>query len=94
MSRPEPEINLTKIAFPSDRLTVKMLRERLPQYFDNPARNPRVDSGEWGAMLGFERYVAKLAFDDALGKPVSQTALSAILAWSKRMQIRLITVKA
>ena len=73
MSDSEPQLDLTKIAFPSDSLTVKKLREVLPQHFDNPSRGPHVEAnGEWEAMLSFERSVAKHAFDAARGKTISQ----------------------
>ncbi len=89
MSESEPQLDLTKIAFPSDSLTVKKLREVLPRYFDNPSRGPFVEAnGEWEAMLSFERWIAELAFDAARGETISQFDAMRGLTLSQSIQRR------
>ena len=76
----ESSIDFTRIEFPSDRLTVKVLRQKFPEVFDRP---PRDGSRLWrrptqqenndletlvGGILNTERELAARAFYAATGK--------------------------
>jgi hypothetical protein len=63
LSNPKPRLDLLKIDFPTDNLTIKAIRQRFPQ----------VDAGNFGdielsGMLSLERDLAKAAFDEVLGR--------------------------
>ena len=69
----KPQFDSSKIAYPTDRLTVKQLRELYPDDFDKPYGAGGVScdlDGECNAILSFERRVAYAAFRAALGDPV------------------------
>ena len=68
-----PQIDLTKIAFPSDRLTIGTLRKHHPAELDSdnaPDFEKRSHSlrAELGDMLFVERSIAQDAFNSALGR--------------------------
>ena len=85
----DPGLDLLRIEFPSDRLTVRQVREREPD-LDGPhpdfgpsyRRNAEsvepvnYPSLQW--VLTWERHVARLAYDIAIGKG---PALGKWLAW-------------
>lgn len=70
MSDQQPKLDLTKITFPTDRLSIKDLRGRFPKEFDDERveffNSAPGDSLE--ATLQLERTIAQWAFDVALGK--------------------------
>jgi hypothetical protein len=79
MPDPEPQIDFTRIEFPTDRLTVKELRKALPHCFDLPAPEGPHHQREGffkreslesylGGIINAEREVAALAFHTALGQ--------------------------
>lgn len=75
MPHQEPHVDLTKIAFPSDRLTIKHLRNLYPKEFDegratNFCRRP---AEELNAMLSYERGVATEAFETTMGRASPQS---------------------
>jgi alpha-D-ribose 1-methylphosphonate 5-triphosphate synthase subunit PhnI len=86
MTEPEPKIDLTKIAFPSDKLTVKMLRTACPEGFDvdcpkdSLALADRKDRGYYDrrsfdeflgmGLIDIERLVAERAFKVSLGQSI------------------------
>src|SRR5262245_44802504 len=70
MPSPEPEIDLTKIAFPSDSLTIKRLRELVPNRIDDDTFVGLSRWDEIDAHLSFEREIAERTFDKARGKPL------------------------
>jgi hypothetical protein len=73
MSDQPPLIDLTRIAFPTDRLTVKELRERNPLDFDRLDKkdgSPKSTEENFHTVLDCEREVAWRAFRAALGQPV------------------------
>jgi hypothetical protein len=81
MSAPEPQLDLTKINFPTDRLSIKDLRTMFPEGFDRLDQWGRADGAEFFRdqsdrgyeiliwMLNTERKVAELAFNRATGRP-------------------------
>jgi hypothetical protein len=81
MSDSIPQIDFTKIAFPSDRITVKSLRDAFPHSFDLPAHSfdqSSTRSYERGSVaqaldgiIDAERLLAGIAFKRALGQPMS-----------------------
>jgi hypothetical protein len=84
MTATEPAIDLTKIEFPTDRLTVKMLRTAFPWGFDvEPPPNPVLDrllgrplrrqslDDVLAYIVDSERILADMAFKAALGKTIS-----------------------
>jgi hypothetical protein len=84
----EPQLDLTKIAFPTDRLSIKDLRRLLPDGFDRlgfggePERVHYFQMGsKYGGeelrwMLNAERAVASWAFNAALGRASSEVMTS------------------
>jgi hypothetical protein len=82
MTATEPTVDFTQIEFPSDKLTVKMLREAWPDAFDMdrldelgraPYRRYKrhaIDSILGESMIDLERMVAERAFKVALGQSV------------------------
>ena len=61
-----PELDLTKLDFPTDALTVKQLRQLFPKSFDHTNQQeklPRIPP-----LLADERGVAEFAFAEALGR--------------------------
>jgi hypothetical protein len=83
MTATEPVIDLTKIEFPTDRLTVKMLRKVSPQGFDvEPPPDPVLDrllnrplrrqslDDVLACVIDAERILAEMAFKSALGQSI------------------------
>lgn len=83
MTDTEPAIDLTKIEFPTDKLTVKMVRKAYPQGFDvEPSPNSVVDrlrrrplrreslDNILACIVDFERILADVAFKTARGQSV------------------------
>jgi hypothetical protein len=69
MTSTEPQIDFTKIAFPSDQLSVKRLRELFPELIDKSIHGVKYfGEDELTAMMNFERGIAQRAFDAAIGK--------------------------
>jgi hypothetical protein len=69
----KPYFDSRKIAYPTDQLTVKQLRQLYPDDFDKDggAGGPGCPlDGECQAILAFERRVAYAAFLAAVGEPV------------------------
>jgi hypothetical protein len=72
MPAQEPQVDLTKINFPTDRLSIKRLRERCPNDFD--AADDRVKffgtalGDDLTATLQLERTIARMTFDVAMGR--------------------------
>lgn len=64
-TNPEPRIDLLKIAFPTDNLTIKAIRERFPQ-IDAGKHGRSLERIELQGMLSLERDLAKTAFDAVL----------------------------
>ena len=84
MAETEPAIDFTKVAFPTDKLTIKALRENRPHAFDvePPAKWKHLISGQrsnqfllmsldtlLGATLDFERILAEEVFRKELDLP-------------------------
>lgn len=70
----DPQLDLTKIAFPTDRLSIKELRKLYPAEFDAEALtqfNHR-PAAELNATFSVERAVAKAAFEATLGRASPQ----------------------
>lgn len=73
-----PEIDVTKIDFPSDELTIKAIRQRWPKSIDKREDNPYVDGiprllaqptgEELFSMLKMERDLATATFNMELGR--------------------------
>jgi len=72
VSSQEPRIDLAKITFPSDRLTIATLRELFPPLFDVPGKSVKYFEDErrqdLESMMEAERRTARRAFDAALGR--------------------------
>src|SRR4051812_14903793 len=76
VERPEPKIDLAKIDFPSDGLTIKTLRRVHPEQVDT-REDIDLFSKDYGGsagdmvtgMLGAERDLATAAFNRTLGIP-------------------------
>jgi hypothetical protein len=70
-----PQIDHTKIDYPSDALTIKDLRKLSPRDFDVKdsvgGLIPEIPD-EIGTMIQWERYLAGYAFDLALGRPIHE----------------------
>jgi len=76
MSEQNPQLDLTKISFPTDRLSIKDLRNLFPEKFDMV--DGRVQFSGFGrvgddleATLQLERHVARSVFDAAMGRASS-----------------------
>jgi len=69
-SNPEPRLDLTRIDFPSDRITIKNLRQLSPQAFDPRSKEwaDFEDDLELPGFLRLERDLANAAFDAVLGR--------------------------
>ena len=72
-----PRIDLCKLNYPSDSITIRDLRRIYPQGFTQHETDPRHVpffnsdlSDEFSTMLEFERTLAEYAFDEALGRPI------------------------
>jgi hypothetical protein len=84
MTDAEPKIDFAAIDYPTDRLTVKMMRQRTPHAFDvepqpewaylvteKRSRFPRISMDDvFAHAIDSERQLAEWAFKKALGKPV------------------------
>jgi hypothetical protein len=85
MTDVEPQIDFAAIDYPSDKLTVKMLRNRNPHAFDieprqewgpyrvteSRSRFPRMSMDDvLGHAVDSERQLAEWAFKQALGQPI------------------------
>jgi hypothetical protein len=76
VERPQPQIDFTKMDFPSDGLTIGTLRRVHPEQVDT-GEDINLFSKDYGGsagdmvtgMLGAERDLAAAAFNRALGKP-------------------------
>jgi hypothetical protein len=89
MTATEPQIDFTRIEFPTDKLTIKDLRKTDPEAFDvEPAKKPGRPDHLWprplhrmsldtllAATLDSERILAEMAFKTALGQPVKITGM-------------------
>jgi hypothetical protein len=66
----EPQIDFTRIDFPSDSLTIQAVRRRFPEALDGKAAGTHLDLEkiDLPGMLRIERTLAKEAFEVALGK--------------------------
>jgi len=84
MTDTAPKIDLAAIDYPTDKLTVKMIRKRFPKAFDvepesdaytgnglRPLHRVSIDN-VLAAVVDYERVLADWAFKDALGQPVSK----------------------
>jgi hypothetical protein len=83
MTEPEPKVDFTQIDFPSDELTVKVLRKAFPDGFDvdvakdslslsdDRAYVRRTMDDGLGGFIDVERMVAERAFKVALGQSVT-----------------------
>lgn len=72
MTKHEPAIDIARISFPSDRLTVKAIRVAEPNLFDHPdvwVRSAAGDDSNFLLMLRDERAIAYKAFAKTLGLP-------------------------
>jgi hypothetical protein len=83
MTAAKPAIDFARLSFPTDELTIRMLRERHPHVFDSEptgrfAGNPRRNSGYYergsidgliGSTINFERMLAEMAYRAELGLP-------------------------
>jgi hypothetical protein len=65
-TNPKPHIDLLKIDFPTDRLTIKAIRQRFP-VIDADRLND-FDDIELPGLLSLERDLAKAAFDAVFGR--------------------------
>ena len=65
-TNPEPHIDLLKIAFPTDNLTIKAIRQQFPEIDGD--RLYDFDDIELPGMLSLERDLATAAFDAVLGR--------------------------
>jgi hypothetical protein len=63
---PKPHIDLLKIDFPTDRLTIKAIRRRFPEI--DADRLNDFDDIELDGLLSLERDLARAAFDAVLGR--------------------------
>jgi hypothetical protein len=83
MTATNPTIDLTRIKFPTDKLTVRMLRKAYPAAFDvEPPPNPILDENRQrplrrqsldavlACVVDSERILAEMAFKAALGRVV------------------------
>ncbi len=82
MTDTEPKIDFTQIEFPSDKLTIKMLRQVWPDATDvdrwrDTGRAPHrvyvrhsLDNVLGDGIIDLERLIAERAFKVALGQPV------------------------
>lgn len=76
----QPQIDLDKLDYPSDGITIKHLRRLFPREFRGHQANLRApyflqpsDNGQlFDTLLTFERLLASYAFDRAIGRPVSE----------------------
>jgi hypothetical protein len=79
----ELQLDLTKIAFPTDRLSIKDLRKRFPAEFDGADERVQFSGTKLGdeleATLQLERDIARWTFEVALGKASSD--------WVKKYEI-------
>lgn len=86
MPAPAPQIDFTRIYFPSDRLTVRDLRRAFPGSFDLPGQ-PVQKSGtrSYGrastgsaldGIIDAERLLAGIAFKQVLGQPLGEDEAS------------------
>jgi hypothetical protein len=73
-SNPEPHIDLMKIDFPTDNLTVKTIRRLFPQIDSERLNN--FEKIELDGMLSLERDLAKVAFDQVLKRDTMSWAMS------------------
>ena len=73
LSDPEPHLDLLKVPFPTDSLTIKAIRQRFPE-IDADNLND-FDDIELPGMLSLERDLAKAAFDEVLGRRTVDIAL-------------------
>ncbi len=75
MPSPEPVVDLAKIEFPTDKLTLKELRKFCPDDFDRMDKRGRALGGppdvrsQSEAILLLERDFASRAFNAAMGRP-------------------------
>src|SRR4051794_24637149 len=81
---PEPKIDFTRIAFPSDAITLKMVRQAWPdatdvdlpeQFFpakDRMYRRNSLDGLLGTGLIDLERELAEQAFKAVLGQPVKR----------------------
>lgn len=69
---PQPQIDLTKIDFPSDQVTFKLLRRIYSSYFDQQDDRSwifnHVEATELEPLVNIEGRLATKAFDDMLGR--------------------------
>lgn len=81
MTENDPHIDLTQISFPSDQLTIQMLRKNYPGSFDREAvlpENRKQFLGRTsienaiGGTIDFERHLAVLEFKRVLGLPLTK----------------------
>src|ERR1700743_3209894 len=80
---PTVAVDFTQLSFPSDRLTVAVLRKTYPSSFDLPARTSSSASspalaynragleGTLGGLIDAERTLASLAVKRVLGLPLT-----------------------
>jgi hypothetical protein len=85
MTDSEPRIDLTTIDYPSDKLTVRMMRNRFPKAFDVEPESDSYTAGErrplhrmsldvaLGPFIDNERILAEWAFKKAMGQPVEDS---------------------
>jgi hypothetical protein len=65
MTDTPPDIDYTRLSFPSDRLTVGAARAAFPHRF----RTDRANFTDVESLMAAERWLARRAFDLALGRP-------------------------
>jgi hypothetical protein len=78
MPEPAPQIDLAQLQFPTDRLTVAVLRAARPWAFDRPPPRPSPFLGGRGSLedalggaVDYERRLAVLAFKRELNLPLT-----------------------
>ena len=103
MPDPVPQIDFTRIDFPTDRLTVKDLRRLKPECFDiqnAPTQHPRVRTcgyfnrwsldeleNQFGGLVAVERATADRAFHKVLGLEIPDHLGDPILEESDREEM-------
>jgi hypothetical protein len=78
----EPRLDLTKIAFPSDRLTIQNLRQLFPNKMDIEFSDLK-DLAKLDSMLRGERSFASLVYAAAKGPPVIDPSVAATPEFKK-----------
>jgi hypothetical protein len=68
MSEAVPQLDITKISFPSDALTIGQMRRHFPEVFDSGRNDLDFDDIELYGLLSVERDLAIAAFEEASGR--------------------------